>query len=145
MIFVRQDSFRAKRLMLLGAILLVAAANPFYLNNFIVFLGKEYSLAANFTQLESLGPNVRTVRGWAELIFGFIQDAPLASFLDYCAIFCVYLFLAGFVALSRRDKLVFGAVLLPAVLFTGFLASRTPLPPYPIAKIALTFLHLPSV
>jgi hypothetical protein len=139
-IFVRQDSFRAKRLMLMGAILLVAAMNPFYLNNFIVFLGKEYSLAANFTQLESLGPNVQTVRGWAELIFGSIQDPPLASFFDYCAIFCGYLFVAGVVALSRRDKLVFGAILLPAVLLIAYLASRTPFPSYPIAKIALTML-----
>jgi hypothetical protein len=143
-IFVRHDSFRAKRLMLMAAMLLVAAMNPYYLSNFIVFLGKEYSLAANFTQLENLGPNVRTMRGWAELIFGFIQNASLATLFDYCAIFCGCLLLAGIVGLSRRDKLVFGATLLPAILVMAYLASRTPFPSYPFAKIALTMLPFAS-
>ena len=37
--FVRHDKFRAKRLMLMSAILLIALMNPYYLRNLIEFLG----------------------------------------------------------------------------------------------------------
>jgi hypothetical protein len=37
-IFVRRDSFRAKRLMLMSAILLIVLINPYYLRNLIGFL-----------------------------------------------------------------------------------------------------------
>jgi hypothetical protein len=48
-IFVRHDLFRAKRLMLMSAILLIALLNPFYLRNFIEFLWRQYEMAANAT------------------------------------------------------------------------------------------------
>ena len=70
--FVRQDKFRSKRLMLMGAILLIALMNPFYLRNLIEFLGRQYYLAANAHFLEHTAPNVLTLRGWSELIFGTV-------------------------------------------------------------------------
>ena len=42
--------------------------------------------------------------------------------------------------LSRRDKPIFGAILLPAFLVILYLATRTPPSSYPIAKITLTIL-----
>ena len=52
---VRQDKFRSKRLMLMGAILLIALMNPFYLRNLIGFLRRQYYLAANAHFLEPYG------------------------------------------------------------------------------------------
>ncbi len=138
--FVRHDTFRAKRLMLMSAILLIALMNPYYLRNLIEFLGQQYYMAANATFLDNLAPNVLTLRGWSELIFGAIASAPFALFFDYCAILLGLLFLAGAIFLSRRDKLIFGAILLPAILVILYLATRTPPSSYPIAKITLTIL-----
>ena len=138
--FVRRDKFRAKRLMLMSAILLIALVNPYYLRNLIEFLGQQYYMAANATFLDSLAPSVLTLRGWSELLFGAITSAPLALFFDYCALLLGLLVLAGAIFLSRRDKPIFGAILLPAILVILYLATRTPPSSYPIAKITLTIL-----
>ena len=42
--------------------------------------------------------------------------------------------------LSRRDRLIFGAILLPVILVIFYLATRTPPSYYPIAKITLSIL-----
>jgi hypothetical protein len=138
--FIRHDKFRAKRLMFMGAILLIALMNPFYLRNLIEFLGQQYYYAANAPLLENLGPKVLTLRGWSELIFGAIMSAPLALFFDYYTVLLGLLFLAGVILLSRRDRVIFGAILLPAILAILYLATRTPPSSYPIAKITLTIL-----
>ena len=137
---VRQDKFRSKRLILMGAILLIALMNPFYLRNLVGFLSRQYYLAANAHFLEHTMPNVLILRSWSELIFGTASNAPFALFFDYCAILLCLLFLAGVIVLSRRDKLIFGAILLPIILVIFCFA--TPIPPsyYPIGKIALTIL-----
>jgi hypothetical protein len=138
--FVRRDKFRTKRLMFMSAILLIALVNPYYLRNLIEFLGQQYYYAANAPLLDNLGPKVLTLRGWSELIFGAITSAPLALFFDYCALLLGLLFLAGTIFLSRRDRLIFGAILLPLIPVILYLATRTPPSYYPIAKITLTIL-----
>jgi hypothetical protein len=140
--FARKDTFRTKRLMFMSAILLTALLNPFYLPNLVKFLWQQYNLAANATFLEKLAPNVLTLRGWSELIFGDITNAPFALFFDYCAILLGILFLAGAIILPRRDRPVFGAILLPCILVIFYLSTRIPRSYYPIAKITLTFLPL---
>jgi hypothetical protein len=141
-ILVRHDTFRAKILMLVSSILLIAAMNPYYLGNLLVFLGQQYYLAANATPLESLAPNVLNIRGWAELIFGSISNEPVALLFDYGAILFGLLFFAGVIMLSGRDKLILAAILLPAVLAILYLSTRIPISYYPIAKIVLTILPL---
>ena len=140
LMFARNDKFRTKRLMLMSAGLLVALVNPFYLRNLIKFLWQQYEVAANATFLDNLAPNVLTLRGWSELIFGVITNASFALFFDYCTILLGILFLAGAFILPRRDRPIFGAILLPCVLVILYLATRTPRSYYPIAKITLTFL-----
>ena len=140
LIFVRQDKFRAKRLTLMSAFLLVALMNPYYLRNLIEFLGQQYYYAANLAFLVNMAPDLLTLRGWSELIFGAISNAPFALFFDYCAIFLGLLLLSGVIFLSRREKLIFGAILLPAILVILYLATRTAPSYYPIAKITLTIL-----
>jgi hypothetical protein len=61
-------------------------------------------------------------------------------FFDYCAVLLGVLFLAGAIFLSRRDRLIFGAIVLPALLVILYLSTRSPPSYYPIAKIALTIL-----
>jgi hypothetical protein len=138
--FVRRDKFRAKRLMLMSAILIVALVNPYYLRNLIGFLERQYYLAANARFLDNMMPNVLILRGWSELIFGTNASAPFALFFDYCAVLLGLLFLAGVIFLSKRDRLIFGAILLPIILVILYLAARTPPSRYPIAKITLTIL-----
>ena len=138
--FVRHDRFRVKRLMSMSAILLVALLNPHYLRNLIEFLWQQYYYAASARSLDNLAPNVLTLRGWSELIFGAITSASLALFFDYYVILVGLLAVAGAIFLSRRDKLIFGVVLLPVILVILYLATRTPLSYYPIAKITLTIL-----
>jgi hypothetical protein len=138
--FVRRDKFRSKRLMLMSSILLIALVNPFYLRNLIEFLGQQYYLAANMTSLNHLAPNVLTLRGWSELIFGSFTTEPFALLLDCGVILLGLLVLAGAILLSRRDRLTFGAILLPAILVIAYLATRTPPSYYPIAKITLSIL-----
>ena len=138
--FVRRDKMRPKRLMLMSAILLIALMNLYYLRNLIGFLGYQYNLAANAASLwDNVAPNVLTLRGWSGIIFGAIS-APFALFFDYCAVLLGLLLLAGAIFLSRRDRLIFGAILLPAILVILYLATRSPPSYYPIAKIALTIL-----
>ena len=139
--FVRRDKFRVKRLMFMSSILLIALMNPFYLRNLIEFLAQQYKLAANATLLvDHMAPKVLTLRGWSELIFGAITSASSALFFDYCAILLGLLFLAGAIFLSRRDRLICGAILLPVILVILYLATRTPPSYYPIAIITLTIL-----
>ena len=139
-IFVRRDKSRAKRLMLMSAVLLIALVNPYYLRNLIEFLGQQYYMASNAKFLDSLAPSVLTLRDWSELLFGTIASAPFALFFDYCALLLGLLVLTGAIFLSKRDKPIFGAILLPAFLVILYLATRTPPSSYPIAKITLTIL-----
>jgi hypothetical protein len=139
-LFVRRDKFRTKRLMLMTAILIIALVNLFYLRNLIEFLGQQYYFAANVPSLGNLAPNILTLRGWSELIFGTMAS-PIWSFIfDGCAILLGALFLAGFIFQSRRDRLILGAIMLPIILTILALATRTPPSYYPIAKIVLTAL-----
>ena len=139
-IFVRRDKARSKRLMLMSAVLLIALVNPYYLRNLIEFLGQQYYMASNAKFLDSLAPSVLTLRDWSELLFGATTSAPLALFFDYCALLLGLLVLTGAIVLSKRDKPIFGAILLPAFLVILYLATRTPPSSYPIAKITLTIL-----
>jgi hypothetical protein len=140
-IFVRLEKMRPKRLMLMSAILLIALVNPYYLYNVFGFLGHQYKLAADLTILGNMSPKLLTLRGWSELIFG-VTDASFVLFFDYCALLLGVLSLAGANFLSRRDKLIFGAIVLPHLLVILYLATRTPLAYYPIAKITLTLFPL---
>ena len=124
----------------MSAILGIALVNPFYLRNLIGFLGHQYNLAANLTHLDDLVPRLLTLRDWSELIFGVINSAPLALFLDCCAVLLGLLVVASAIFLSKRDKPIFGAILLPAIFVILYLATRIPPSYYPIAKITLTIL-----
>jgi hypothetical protein len=139
--FVRRDKFRTKRLMFMSVIFLTAIMNPFYLRNLIEFLGQQFSIAINGANMEHLAPNLVTLRGWSELIFGDTNSAPLASFFDYCVIL-LGISLAGVIFLSRRNRLIFSAVLLPGLLAIFYLATRAAPSYYPIAKITLSVLPL---
>ena len=139
--FVRRDKFRTKRLMLMSAIFLVALMNPYYLRNLVEFLGQQFYIATNGTNMVHLAPNLLTLRGWSELIFGAFSSAPIASFFDYCVIL-LGISLAGVIFLSKRDRLIFGAVLLPSILTILYLATRGAPSYYPIAKITLSILPL---
>ena len=138
--FLRHDKMQSKRLMLMSTVLLIALLNPYYLRNLIEFLGQQYYYAANLASLENLAPRLQTLRGWSALLFGSIASAPFALFFDGCALLLGLLALAGAVFLSRRDRLIFGAILTPVVVVILYLATRTPPSYYPIAKIALTLL-----
>ena len=138
--FVRRDEFRIKRLMLMSTILLIALMNPYYLRNLIQFLGQQYYTAAHATSMSTSAPNVLSLHGWSELIFGVDNSASFALLFDWFAILLGLLFLAGVILLSRRERLIFGSVLLPGVLVIFYLASRIPPPYYPIAKITITIL-----
>ena len=124
-LLVRRDRARPKRLMLMSAILLIAFVNPCYLRNLIEFLGQQYYMAANAKSLDNLAPDVLSLRGWSELIFGATASASFAVFFDCCALLLALLFLAGIILLSRRDRLILGVILLPGVLVILYLASRT--------------------
>jgi len=139
-LLVRHDKFRTKRLMLMSSILLVALLNPFYLRGLIQFLGEQYYTAANATFLDNMVPDVLTLRGWSELVFGTITGSPVAALSDYSAIVLGRVGCAGAVFLSKRDRLIFGVVLLPAILVIVYLATRIPPAHYPIAKIILSIL-----
>jgi hypothetical protein len=141
-VLVRNDTFRTKTLILMISIPLIAVMNPYYLSNLIEFLGKQYHLASDLTRLDNLAPNVLTMRGWAELIFGFISNALAALLFDCYAILLGLLFLVGVIMLASRDKLIFGTILLPAVLVICYLATRIPFSYYATAKIVLTMLPL---
>jgi hypothetical protein len=137
---VRPDRKRPKRLMLMSAILLIALMNPFYLRNLIEFLAQQYYFAANATAPEHMTPNVLTLRDWSELIFGANPSVPSALAFDACALLLGLLFLAGIILLSKRDRLIFGVILLPPILLILYLATRTPPSYYPLAKVTFTVL-----
>ena len=138
--FVRKDTFRSKSFTLMSGILFIALMNSFYLRNLSAFLAQQYSRAANPVFLDNLAPNLLTLHDWSELIFGAIGSPLFALFCDYFAILVGFLFFAGAIFLSRRDKLIFSAILLPNILVILYLATRTPRSYYPIAKITLTIL-----
>jgi hypothetical protein len=138
--FVREDTFRAKRLMLMSAILLTTLINPFYLHNLIGFVEEQYLIAGNATLMDKLMPNVLTLGGWSELIFGVITIASFALFFNYCSLLLGLLVLAGAIILSKRDRMRFGAILLPATLVIVYLATRSPPSYYSSVKITLTIL-----
>jgi hypothetical protein len=138
--FARKDKIRTNKLMLISAGLLVAFVNPFYLRNSIEFLSQQYKLAGSSTFLDNLAPDVLTLRGWSELIFGVITSAPFTLLFDCLTILLGILFLAGAIILPRRDRPIFAAILLPCILVISYLATRNPRPYYPIAKVTLTFL-----
>jgi hypothetical protein len=142
-IAVRNDKWRNKRLMLMSSLLLVVLVNPYYLRNLIEFLAYQYSLAANAGSLwDNVMPNVLTVAGWSEVLFGPVAGFPL-TLLSHCGVFLlVFLFLAGVLFLSGRDRLILGAILLPVGALILHLATRTPFSYYPVAKITLTVLPL---
>jgi hypothetical protein len=136
---VRRDSLRSKRLMLMSAILLIAIANPYYLYNLIRFLAYQYNLAASAPSVwDNLVPNVLTLAGWSEIIFGATANPRFAVFFDCCVLLLSGLFVAGILTLARRDKLIFSTILLPVVAIIVYLTTRTPYPYYPIAKMTLT-------
>jgi hypothetical protein len=140
-LLVRRDKFRAKRLMLMSAILLIVLLNPYYWRNLIGFLGYQYNLAANASALwDNVAPNVLTLRGWSEMFFGTATNAPGAWPFDCGALLLGLLCLTGVCFLSRRDWLILSVVLLPPVLVILFLSSRIPFSYYPVAKITLTIL-----
>jgi hypothetical protein len=140
-IFLRQDKMRAKRLILMSAILLIVLMNPLYLGNLIEFLGYQYNLVAGAGSLwDKVAPNVLTLPGWSEIIFGNMVSAPFALLFDCSVISLSLLILAGAILLSRKDKMIFAAVLLPAILVILYLTTKTPFSYYPIAKITLTVL-----
>ena len=140
--FVRQDATRAKRLILMSAILLIALMNPCYLPNLIEFLSQQFYIAINGTFMEHMAPNLLSLRGWSELFFGATSGAPFALFFDCCSLLLGILCLTGVCFLSRRDRLIFGAILLPGILVISYLAARPTPSYYPIAKITLTILPL---
>jgi hypothetical protein len=142
-LFVRQDNPRAKRLTLMSAILLITLVNPYYLRNLVEFLGYQYNLVANAASLwDNAAPDVLTLRGWSDLIFGDITSPSLVLVFEGCALLLGLLLLAGVILLSRRQRLILGAILLPAILVIIYLTTRTPPSYYPMAKITLTMLPL---
>jgi hypothetical protein len=141
LMFVRRDKFRTKRLMLMSTILLTSLVNPYYLRNLIEFLEQQYSYAANASSMAHMAPNLTTLHGWSELIFG-PASAPLALFFECCAVLLGILVFAGAIFASSSDRLIFGVILLPVMLVIIFLASRTSSSYYPIAKLTLSVLPL---
>jgi hypothetical protein len=142
-IVVRNDKWRSKRLVLMSSLLLVVLVNPYYLRNLIEFLAYQYSLAANAGSLwNNIMPNVVTLGGWSEVLFGPVAGFPLAL-LSNCGAFLVgLLFLTGVLFLSGGDRLILGAILAPVGAVILYLATRAPYSYYPLAKITLTILPL---
>jgi hypothetical protein len=138
--FIRRDTFRSKRLMLMSAILLIALVNPYYLRNLIAYLGQQFYNAASLRTLDNMAPQLLTLRGWSELIFGATGSEPIALFFDYCTLLLGVLLLAGAIFVSKRDQAIFGVILLPCLLVILYFATRIPPPSYPIGKIVLTIL-----
>jgi hypothetical protein len=139
LMFIRHDTFRAKRLMLMSAILLIAFANLYYLRNLIEFLERQYYVAANADMMH-MAPNILTLRGWSELNFGAFAGSPLALLFDGCTILLGVIFLAGAIFLPRHSQEVIGVILVPVILVIAYLAIRAPASYYSMAKIVLSAL-----
>ena len=70
--------------MLMSSLLLIVLVNPYYLRNLIEFLAYQYSLAANAGSLwDNVMPNVLTLGGWSEVLFGPVAGFPL-TLLSNC-------------------------------------------------------------
>ena len=139
-LFVRKDRFSLKRLIAMSSILLVALLNPFYLRNLIEFLAQQFYYAANVASLKGLAPDILSLPGWSELLFGAVAGTRLKLLLGSCAILLGLLFLSGVIFLPKRDRLIYGTILLPVILVIIYLAALTQYSYYPIAKIILTIL-----
>jgi hypothetical protein len=137
-LLIRRDKMGPKRLIVMSAILLIALVNPYYLHNLIGFLWQQYNMAANGKSMEQMVPNLLNLRGWSELVFGVVTNALIAWWFDCWALLLGILLLAGAIFLSRRDRLIFGVILVPVFLVILYLATRTSSSYYPIAKITLT-------
>ena len=99
----------------MSTILLTSLVNPYYLRNLIEFLEQQYSYAANASSMAHMAPNLTTLHGWSELIFG-PASAPLALFFECCAVLLGILVFAGAIFASSSDRLIFGVILLLAIL-----------------------------
>jgi hypothetical protein len=139
-LFIRHDTFPVKRLMIMGTILLVTLVNPYYVGKLIEFLAYQYNLAANAGSLwDNVAPNVLTLRGWSELVFG-VSNGPWALLFACWAIALGLISLAGAALLSRDDKRIYLVILLPFIPVVLYFATRNPPSYYPIAKLTLTIL-----
>jgi hypothetical protein len=137
-LLIRPETFRGKRLMIWCAILLVALLNPLYIRNLITFLAGQYFTAAIGRYMDDLVPHVLTVGGWSEILFGVV-DQPLRIFFGLAGGLFALVAVIGFLLLQRSEKLVFGSILLPVLGIASYLATRVPLPAYPIAKLIFSF------
>ena len=140
----RPEIFRHKRLMVWCAILLVALLNPFYIRNLITFLSEQYFTAAIGRFMDDLVPHVLTVGGWSEILFGVV-DPQWQLFFELAGVGFAIVALIGFLLLQRSEKLVFVSILLPVLGIISYLATRVPLPAYPIAKLIFSFSPLVCV
>ncbi len=137
-VFIRPEIFRQKRMMVWCAILLVAFLNPLYIRNLIAFLSEQYFTAAIGRYMDDLVPHVLTVSGWSEILFGLV-DQPWRLFFELAGVVFAVVAVIGFLLLQRSEKLVFGSILLPVLGIASYLATRVPLPAYPIAKLIFSF------
>jgi hypothetical protein len=135
---IRPEIFRHKRLMVWCTILFVAFLNPFYIRNLITFLSVQYHTAAIGRFMDELVPHILTVDGWSGLLFGAVNP-HWRPFFDLAGILFAGVAVIGFLLLRRSDKSVFGSILLPALGIISYLATRVPLPVYPIAKLIFSF------
>jgi hypothetical protein len=120
------------------AILLVALLNPLYIRNLITFLAGQYFTAAIGRFMDDLVPHVLTVGGWSEILFGVV-DQPLRICFGLAGVLFAVAAVIGFLLLQRSEKLVFSSVLLPVLGIASYLATRVPLPAYPLAKLIYSF------
>jgi hypothetical protein len=88
--------------------------------------------------MDDLVPHVLTVDGWSEILFGVV-DQPLRLFFGLAGVLFALVAVIGFLLLQRSEKLVFGSILLPVLGIASYLATRVPLPAYPIAKLIFSF------
>ena len=137
-VFVRRDSFRHKRLMIMSAILLVALANPLFIYNLIRFLSGQYFTASQGRYMDELVINPLSLAGLSEALFGALNPKWMVL-LEFCGVLFVFLAICGFVGLKRSEKIVLGCILLPVVTVITLLACRVPTPVYPIAKLTFSF------
>jgi hypothetical protein len=143
--FARQDTLQTKLRTLLGAILLVALVNPFYINNLISFLEQQYLTAAQSQpMMNNLIPGVLTLRGWSEALFG-VMPSRIAPLFEICAVAFAFLAIPGLMFLKKFQKPAFLSFLLPFIASALYLTTKTPLPVYPLTKLIFSFLPLISV
>jgi hypothetical protein len=143
LLFIRTDPIDTKRRILFALIPLILIINPFYLPNLIQFVAYQYHLAAGAPSLwDNIGPNLLTLPGWSNLIFGTIAIPPLNQIFTPAILLLGVLAIAGALFLSQRDKLILASIFFPSLLLVLYLLSRKPPSYYPVAKITLTLLPL---